>query len=118
MFILKKKQYCSFSDLKKGLINGDFGIGSNGKKVFLELKDALDCINIKDSGNRGIRRKPNVMDSDDNYEERKNKVKSRRSRMYGSSVVSYLFYFIFIFYFYFLILIFILQQYFYLVFIL
>ena len=70
---------------------------------FLELKDGLDCINMTQSKSRGVRRKSgNDAESDDNYEERRDKVKSRRGRMYGSSVVSYLIniYFIFIYLFF------------------
>ena len=84
-------QYCSFSELKDGLIKGDFGAGSKAKNIFLELKDALDCINITEEKGKGYkRRNAEEAESSDEYEERRDKIKTRRRRQYGSSVVSYL----------------------------
>ena len=34
----KGKQYCSFDELKNGLIGGDFGAGSEAKNVFFGIK--------------------------------------------------------------------------------
>ena len=97
------RQYTSFSELKEGLIKGDFGAGSKAKNIFMELKDALDCINLTEDNGRGAKRKDaRDAESNDNYEERKEKAKSRRGRPFGSSVVSYLIIYNFIFYFLFL----------------